>query len=190
MYESKARLLALQTLLVNGESILQEFLLLLEVDGLETGRDRGAGRTASVHDVAAVVVLGCVEQGLDARLDEGPGTGVQRLLLAPHDVAGVGVAVQVLAQLVPREGVQLLDTGDGRVANAVGLAVLDERGVHLARADNHALDLLRCVDGVAVGRVADDPLEVRVVAESLDVRAGNRVTQQRLREEDDQSCTD
>jgi hypothetical protein len=62
-------LLALQAVLVNGESILQELLLLLQVDGLETGGHGSARSTTSVQDVAAVVVLGGVEHGLNTGLD-------------------------------------------------------------------------------------------------------------------------
>ena len=169
---------------MNGESSLQKLLLLLQVNGLGTGGDGGGGRAAGVQDVAAVVVLGGVQQGLDTGLGVRPGTGVQGLLLAPNDVLGVGVAVQVLLQLGPGEGVQLLDTGDGGVADAVGLTVLDQRGIHLTRAQDDALDLLGGIDGSAVSVVGDDPLEVGVFAEGLNVGAGDGVTQQRLREED------
>ena len=41
---------------------------------------------------------------------------------------------------------QLLNTGDGGVADTVGLTVLDKSGVDLARAENNALDLLGLVD--------------------------------------------
>jgi hypothetical protein len=36
-----------------------------------------------------------------------------------------------------------------------------------------------------VGGVRDDPLEVRLASEGLQIRAGNGVTQERLGEEDD-----
>lgn len=179
-------LLALQTVLVDGESILQELLLLLQVNGLETSGHGGARGTTSVQDVAAVVVLGRVQHSLNTGLDERPGTGVERLLLAPDDVLSVGVAVQVLLQLVPGEGVQLLHTSDGGVADAIGLAVLDKGGVDLARAHDHTLNLLVRLDSISlVGRVRDDPLEVGVTSEGLQVRAGNGMTQKRLGEEDD-----
>lgn len=98
------RLLALQVILVNGESFLQEVLLLLEVDGLETSGDGSAASATSVQDMAAVVVLGSVQQAFNTGLGIGPGTGVEGLLLAPDDILSVGVAVQVLLQLSPREG--------------------------------------------------------------------------------------
>lgn len=169
---------------MNGESIVEELLLLLEMDRLETSGDGSAGSATGVQNVTAVVVLGLVQQSLDTGLGVAPGTGVQRLLLGPDDVAGVGVAVQVLLQLSPREGVQLLNTGDGGVADAVGFTVLGKSSVDLSRAEDDALDLLGLVDLLAVGGVGDDPLEVRVAGEALDVRASKRVTEQGLREED------
>jgi len=180
-------LLALQTVLVDGECFLKEFLLFLDVHGLETGGNRCARGTAGVQDVTAVVVLRGVQQGLDTGLSETPGTGVQRLLLSPDDVLGVGVAVEVLLKLGPGEGVQLLDTGDGGVADVVRFTVLEQGGVHLTRAEDHTLDLLWLVDGAAVSGVGDDPLEVRVASELGELRASNGVTQQRLGEEHDQS---
>lgn len=182
-------LLALQVLLVDAECLLEELLLFLEMDGLETGGHGSTRRATRVEDVAAVVVLGGIEQSFNARLRVAPGTRVQRLLLAPYNVTSVGVAVQVLLELGPREGVQLLDTGDGGVADVVGVTVLGESGVDLARAEDHTLNLLGLIDGTAVGRVGDNPLEVRVTSEVLDVRAGDRVTQKRLREEDNKSCS-
>ena len=179
-------LLALEALLVKRESILQELLLLLQVDSLETGSHGGAGGATGVQDVTTVVVLGRVQQCLQTGLGVRPSTGVQRLLLTPDNILGVGVAVQVLLQLSPREGVQLLNTGDGGVADTLGLTVLGEGGVNLARAENHTLNLLRGLDGGTVSRVGDDPLEVRFTGEALQVRASDRVTQQGLGEEDDQ----
>lgn len=182
-------LLALQAVLVDGEGILEEFLFFLQVDGLETRGHGSAGSTAGIEDVTAVVVLRRVQQGLNTGLGVAPGTGVEGLLLGPDDVTGVGVAVQVLLELGPREGVKLLNAGDGSVAKTLGLTVLHKGGVHLARAQDDTLDLLRLVDSRAVGRVGDDPLEVRVASEFLNGRAGNRVTQERLGEEDHQGCS-
>lgn len=79
---------------------------------------------------------------------------------------------------------QLLNTGDGSVGDLVGLAVLDQGSVDLSRAQDNTLDLLGGVDGGGV--IGDDPLEVGLAFQGLDVRAGKGVTQQRLGEEDDQ----
>ena len=187
-------LLALQTVLVDGESILQELLLLLQVNGLETSGHGGARGTTSVQDVAAVVVLGRVQHSLNTGLDERPGTGVERLLLAPDDRLGIRVSVEVVAELGPGEGVELLNTGDGSVGDLVGLTVLEEGGEDLAGTEDDALDLLRLVDlegGVlGVGRVLDDPLEVALTSEVLDVGAGERVTEKSLGEEGDQGLAE
>ena len=172
---------------MDGKCIFKEFLLFLDVDGLETASHRRTRGTTSVEDVATVVVLCCVQQRLKTRLSEAPGTSVQRLFLGPNDVLGVGVAVEVLLQLSPGEGVQLLNTGDGGVADALGLTVLSEGSVDLTRAQNDALNLLGLLNGGSVSVVRDDPLEVGVIGEGLDVRASNRVTEQSLGEEDDKS---
>lgn len=171
---------------MDGESILQELLLFLQVNGLETGSDRSTRSTAGVQDVATVVVLSSVQQGLNTGLGVRPGAGVKRLLLGPDDVLGIGVAVKVLLELAPGEGVELLNTGDGGVANAVGLTVLDKSGVDLTRAEDDTLNLLGLIDGHAVGGVRDNALEVRVLSECLQVGTSNGVTQQCLGEEDNQ----
>lgn len=64
----KRHLLVLQVILFNRESILKELLLLLEVDGLETGGNGSARSATGVQDMAAVVVLGRVEQGFKTGL--------------------------------------------------------------------------------------------------------------------------
>jgi hypothetical protein len=160
------------------------------VDGLKTGSDGGGTGTTSVQNVAAVVVLGGVEQALNTGLGVRPGTGVEGLLLTPDNVLGVGVAVKVLLQLSPGEGVQLLNTGDGGVADTVGFTVLNEGGVNLTRAENNTFDLLGLVNGGTVTLLGDDPLEVRITAQGLNVGTGNGVTQQSLGEEDDQRLTE
>jgi hypothetical protein len=163
----KDDLFALETLLVDGESVLEELLFLLQVNGLKTGGHGGTRCATSVHDVATVVVLGRVQQCLDTGLDVAPRTGVQRFFLGPDDVASVGVAVEVLLELSPGEGVQLLNTGDGGVADVVGLTVLQEGSVDLTSAHDDALNLLGLVDSGAMSWVRDNPLEVRVISEFL-----------------------
>lgn len=170
---------------MDTECFLEELLLFLEVDGLQATGDGSTGSATGVQNMAAVVVLGGIEQGFDTRLGVAPCASVQGLLLGPHDVLGIRVAVEVLLQLGPWEGVQLLNAGDGGVADTVRLAVFREGSVHLARAEDHTLNLLGLVDRRAVTRIRDDPLEVRIAGELLDRRAGNRVTQERLGEEDD-----
>ena len=54
-------LLALQLILRNFESSLQQLRLLLRVHGLQAGCNTSAWVTACVHDVLAVMVLGLVQ---------------------------------------------------------------------------------------------------------------------------------
>lgn len=153
--------------------------------GLQARRDGRAGIAARKQHVLVVVVLRLVEQRLDARLREAPRARVQRLLLRPHDVLGVRVRVQVLLQLLPGEGVQLLDARDGCVFDALVGPVLVQRGVDLARADYDAGDVLGGVDFAGgVGGVRDDPLEVRVAGEVGEVGAGDGVAEEGFGEED------
>ncbi|KAI6773510.1 hypothetical protein HG531_000359 [Fusarium graminearum] len=162
--------------LLDSESHLEEVLLLLGVDVLETSGDRGTGVSASVHDVLAGVVLGVVEQSLDTGLSEAPGTGVERLLLAPDDGLGVGVLVEVLLELLPREGVQLLNASESDVVDVVVSSVLVEGSPNLTGAQNNTLNLVRRLDSTSLMlRVRDDPLESGVLAsESLNVAASKR----------------
>lgn len=135
----------------------------------------------------AVVVLCLVEQRLDTRLGVAPGTRVQRLLLGPDDRLGVGVQVEVLAQLFPGEGVELFDAGDGDVVDVVVGAVLVQGGVDLPRAEDDAVDLVVRLDGAGlVRRVGDNPLELRVAGEFFDAGARQRMAEERLGEEEDE----
>lgn len=91
--------------------------------------------------------------------------------MGPDDVLGVGVGVEVLLKLSPREGVELLNTSNGSVGNAILLAVLVKSSIDLTSTENDALDLLlrlNLVLALGVSRVGNDPLEVRVASELLD----------------------
>lgn len=118
-------LLALKLLLANGESILQQLSLLLNVVLLGSSSDRCRWVASSIHDVLAVVVLSLVQDSLDTWLSEGPCTGVKWLLLTPDDGLGVLVGVEVLLDLLPWEWVQLFNTGDGGISDVVVSTVLD-----------------------------------------------------------------
>lgn len=136
-----------------------------------------------------VVVLRVVEEGLDTGLDEAPGTGVEGLLLTPDNGLGIGVHVKVLLELLPGEGVQLLNTGESNVVDLVVGTVLGKSSPNLSRAENDTLNLLGLLDGASlVLGIGDDPLELGFRAsEVLNVGTSKRVAQERLREEDDQS---
>jgi hypothetical protein len=138
--------------------------------------------------VLAVVILGLVEQSLDTGLREAPGTSVQRLLLAPDDGLGVGVLVQVLAELLPGEGVELLDTGERDVVDLVVSTVLVQGGVDLSSTQNDTLNLLGLLDvaSLMLG-ISNQGAEASLGAgEVLNVGASERVTQEGLGEEDDE----
>lgn len=155
---------------------------------LKTSGHRGAGVTAGVHDVLAVVMLSLVEESLEAGLSETPGTGVQRLLLGPDNGLGVGVLVKVLLELLPWEGVKLLNAGDGDVVDLLLGTVLVQSGVDLTSAENDTINLLVRLDVAGLmRRVGDDPLELRVPGELLNAGTGKRVTEKSLGEEDDES---
>lgn len=125
-----------------------------------------------------------VQQRLDARLREAPPARIQRLLLRPHDVLRVRIHVQVLSQLFPGERVELLDSRDGRVLDALVGPVLVQRDVGLARADDDAGDFVGGVDVVGgVRGVRDDPLEVGVAGEVGEGGAGEGVAEEGFGEE-------
>lgn len=154
--------------------------------GLQTRGDRRAGAATSIHDVLAVVVLSVVEKGLNTRLSIRPSTSVEGLLLGPDNSLGIRVLVEVVAELLPWEGVELLNAGDGDIVKLVLGAVLMQRRIDLARAENDTLNLLGGLDVTGlVGGVGNDPSELGVTDKLLDVRASKRMTEERLGEEDD-----
>lgn len=168
IFSYSLRLLALELVLGDRECHLQKLLLFLLVCVLQASCHRGRGVTTSIHDVLAIVVLGLVEQSLDSRLCEAPGSGVKRLLLCPDNSLGIGIHVKVLLQLLPREGVQLLDTSQGHVVNLVLFAILVQAGPNLTSAKNNSVNLLRSLDSSSlVLRVGDDPLELSVGASEI-----------------------
>lgn len=137
------------------------------------------------------MMLRLIQQRLDPRLYEAPRARVQRLLLTPHDRLGVRVLIEVVAQLCPWEGVELFDARDGGVFLAFGFAVLDEGGVDLAGAHDHAFDLVVGFDVASfVRRVGNDPLEVGVAGHVFDVGAGERMAEEGFGEEDNQGYED
>ena len=155
--------------------------------GLDTGGSRSARRTTSVPDVLVRVFRRLSKDGLHTGLDVCPRTGIQRLLLGPDDLLDVRVLLQVVTELSEGEWVELFNTGDGDIIDALGSAVLVELGIHLTSADKKTLALLGCLEGASgVGGVGDEPLEVRLAGEIREVRAGKRVAEKCLGEEDDE----
>ena len=62
------------------------------------------------------------------------------------------------------------------------------RHVNLPTAENDTLDGFRLVDRLAVLGIGEDPPEVRLASESVQVRASNGVPEKRFRTEDDKGC--
>lgn len=154
---------------------------------LKTRSNRRTRVTSSIHDVFPVVVLSNVKNCLNTRLREGPCASIKRLLLTPHDGLSVGVGVEVLLDLLPREGVELLDTRDGGVGDALVETVLVQRRVDLAGTEDNALDVLGGDGGAAVLLLGDDGAELSVADELVDGGAGEGVAEEGLGEEDNES---
>ena len=102
--------------------------------GLQSSCYTGAWIPAGVHDVLVIMVFGLVEEGLDAGLSERPSTGIEWLFLAPNNGFGIRVHIEVLLKLLPWEGIQLLNTRDGRILDALLAAVFMQCSVYLAAA--------------------------------------------------------
>src|SRR5690606_23598242 len=113
----------------------EEAILLLLVNGLGTARGARGG-------VATGVANPQLGQFLQAWPDEGPGAHVERLLLAPDPLRGVGIAGRDLGDLVGVEGINLLEPDDGGVADLVLAAVVEQVVVDLPGAENEAADAL------------------------------------------------
>jgi hypothetical protein len=156
---------------------------------LQTRGDRRTRVTPRIHDMLPVMMLGDIQDRLDTGLREGPRAGIKRLLLAPDDRLGIGVAVEVLLHLLPWERVELLNARDRRVGDLLLGTMLDQRRVHLSGTQDHSLDVGGLGDRGAVLGVRNDPAELRLAGELLDGGTGDWVAEKRLGEEDDK-CYD
>jgi len=159
-----------------SQSLVQQVLFLFDVTCLQTGSNRSARRTSSVPNVLISMLAALAKDGLHPWLNVAPGTSIQGLLLGPDDVLGIGELFEFVAELSPREGVQLLNTGNGDVVDIVRGTVLVEGSVYLSGAYQKALALLRGLDSVSVLRIGNEPLEVGVTGKVLDVGAREGVT--------------
>lgn len=148
--------------------MVEEIYLLLHVTRLQSCCHTGAWVPTSIQHVSAVMVLCLVEQCLDSRLGEAPGTGVERLFLTPDDVLGVRVHVEVRFQLSPWERIELLDTGDCSRLELLTGAMLVYGDIGLTGAENDALNLVWFFDRLAMFRIWDDPLEMGIPCKILD----------------------
>jgi hypothetical protein len=122
------------------------------------------------------MILRLIQQCLDTRLHETPCASIQRFLLTPNNVPGVWVGIEILFQLCPGEWIELLNAGDGRILDTVGLSVFDKSGVDLSCAEDDAVNFIRFNDPLTVFLLGNDPLEIRIYSEVFDVGAGEWVT--------------
>lgn len=106
------------------------------------------------------------------------------LFLSPDEV-GVRVLVEMRSQHVIRQRADLLDTRDGNVVDPSLLALLEKLVVHLTRAEDVSADLLGRDEALGV-RVREVALEDGVALHLLERGSGERVSEQRLGEEDDE----
>lgn len=90
---------------------------------LETSSNTSTGVSSGVLDVFVRVVLGVTDDGIQSRLYKAPGTGIKWLLLGPNDLFQVGVFVQLITELCPREGMQLLNTNNGSIIDFVSFTM-------------------------------------------------------------------
>lgn len=153
--------------------------------GLQSGCYTGAGVPAGVHDVLVIMMFRLVEQGLNAWLGERPSASVKRLFLAPNNCFRVRVHIEVLLQLLPWEGVQLLNTSDGRVGVFIVGAMLVQCDIYLAGTKDDAVDVLRVSNGITVFWVRDDPSEMGVAGKLFNGGATEWMSKKRFREEED-----
>jgi hypothetical protein len=89
------------------------------------------------------------------------------------------------SQQVIRQRADLLDTRNGNVVDPSLLALLEKLVVHLTRAEDVSADLLGRDEVLGV-RVGDVALEDGVALHLLEVGSCERVSEQRLGEEDDE----
>ena len=83
------------------ESVVQQFLLLGKVLVVVADGRRGRGRTTCIRQLLPVL-----QDFLEVMLDEEPGTLVLRLILAPDDLRGVRIAVELGLEGLVRERIE------------------------------------------------------------------------------------
>lgn len=167
--------------------MVQQIHFLFHMTRLQTSRHACTRVSSCIHNVFAVMVFGLVKQRLNPWLHKAPSACVQRLLLAPDDGFGVGVHVEILSELSPRERVQLLNASDGGILEVVNVArsVFVQSSVGLTGTENDSVNLLWWRYRVAMLRIRNDPLKVRVPCEVFDGRAGKWMAEKGFGEEQD-----
>src|SRR5579862_3015103 len=159
------------------EGRIYQLLLLLVVQRQVTGRGRGRGLA---HGVAQDLLRAHVAQHVV--LQPVPGALVARFFLAPDDLVGVRIEVDLRLKLVVRERIELRDAHDGDVLRVLLLARRHQVEEHLPAAQDDALHLVR---PEALVPVAVDRAEL-ALGELGQRRHRLLVAQQALGREDDE----
>lgn len=180
--------LTLQLILSDIPCLLEELLLLLDMACLQSRGHAGTWVSSSIHNVSSVVMLGCIQQCLNSWLDKTPCSCIQRFLLTPYNRLRVGIRIEVLLQLLPRERIQLFNTSDGGVLVPLSFTMLVKSGVHLTGTKDHTVNLFMGSDEVAVLGIGNDPAKVGVAREIFNVGSAERVSEERLGEKDTECC--
>lgn len=124
-------------------------------------------------------MLRIADDCIQSWLYKAPATSVKRLLLSPDDFFHIWIFVQLVAELRPREGVQLLDANNNNIIDLVGFAVFDERSVNLTRTNQETGTFRWIFNRGSVLGLRNQPLEARV-GEVGKLRASQRVAEQGL----------
>mmetsp|Transcript_33147 Transcript_33147/g.28042 ORF Transcript_33147/g.28042 Transcript_33147/m.28042 type:complete len:365 (+) Transcript_33147:972-2066(+) len=158
-----------------------ELLDLRRMDSAIARRRRGSRVPPHVADA---LLVDRQEGGGESGLNKGPGTHVLRLLLHPHHL-GLGVFGGELLHQLERERRNLLERHDGNVVHLLILTPFHQLVVHLARAEEDALDLVGVLDDLRLSLV-DERLEKVARREVRNVRDHLRVAEEGLGRKDDE----
>jgi hypothetical protein len=132
------------------------------------------------------MMFSVVQESFDSGLRKRPCTSVERLLLTPNDILGVRILVEIFLQLLPRKGIELLDTSDSSILETIGFTMFVKSRIYLTGAENDTLNfLMRSNISSLMLWVFNDPLEVRLASEVVQGRASERMTEKGFREEND-----
>src|SRR5208282_5522400 len=123
-----------RSLPLKRERLVDQLPLLLQVARIKAGR-RGGGLRASHVSRARPRGADRDQDLLQARLHEGPGAHVPRLLLAPHEL-GLLEARQLGRERVKRAGIELLEPEEIDLLELALLELFQEIVIDLARAQD------------------------------------------------------
>ena len=109
--------------------------------------------------------------------------------MTPYDGLGVRVHIQILLELLPWEGVELLNASDCGSVKLLTSAMLVKGSINLTGAEDYAFNLCRFFDGLAMLRIWDDPLKMRFASKVLNVGTRQGMAKQKLGKEENKCWT-